>query len=622
MTAAPDGSAAPGTSVRLLREVEPSRDHMRGVQTPGAVVVVGYEDFLCPYCRRLGPVLRRLREKLGERFVYVFRHFPNEAVHPGAELAARAAEAAARQGRFFEMHDAVFGRELPIGEPELYDLARSIDLDFDRFVRDLRSDEVRARVEDDLEDGRRNGVTGTPTLFVDGVRYDGAWDFESLLESIEQPLAARVARSARVFASLPTSAGIVLVVMALVALVCANTPIAPFYTQLMDAELGVGPSGHVLSLSVREWLAEGLLSLFFLLVGLEIRREMTDGALKDRRAALLPVIAAVGGVVTPAAVYLALNRGASAHGWSIATATDVAFSLGLLAALGDRIPVALRVFVAALAVVDDILSVLVLAIFYPRSFAPRYAVVVAACLVALAVFNRARVYARWPYVATGIALWFSLHALGVHAALAGIALAMFIPDRPSPKAAPLLAQAANALAALEHAERDAQRKGRDASSLEGEPVWDWAARNLSAASERFLSPADRLERAVAPWSTYVVLPAFALSATGVSLSTNFGAPDAANIFGGIALGLIVGKPVGVLLASGVALLTGIAAAPLGVSRRQFVGAACLCGVGDTLALLMADRAFGPDQASVAKLAVLAGSIGAAILGTGVLVKRS
>jgi NhaA family Na+:H+ antiporter len=610
-----DGS---GPMLQLHRAVDPDRDHVRGVMTGDAVVVVGYQDFLCPYCRRLRQVFRRLRAALGDRLVYVYRYFPNERANPGAELAAQAAEAAARQGRFAEMHDAIFDRQLPIGRPELLEMARAIGLDLERFERDLASDVTRARVGQDFADGRKNGVTGTPTLFVDGVRYDGAWDYHSILEALERPVAARVHRRARVFASLPTSAGLVLLLTALIAIVCANTPLAPLYERIMNAHLGVELAGKALSLTLREFFAEGLLSVFFLVVGLEIRRELTTGELTHWRAALLPVVAAAGGVVAPALVYLAINRGTpAAHGWSIPTATDIAFSLGLLAILGDRVPIGLRVFVASLAVVDDIFSVLVLAIFYPRSFSPSYALAVGACMVALVAFNRARVYAIWPYVALGLALWLSLHALGVHPALAGVLLAACLPTRPTPKATPLLAQAATALAALEQAENRAD----DEAKVEREPLWEWAALNLSAASARFLSTAERIERVVAPWSAYVILPAFALSATGVRITTEFATPDSGRIFAGVALGLLIGKPLGVLTASALALVMRLAVAPEGVTRRDFVGAACLCGVGDTLALLMADRAFASADAAVAKLAVLTGTAIAAVVGTLVLRSR-
>ena len=281
--------------LRLRRPLERSRDHVRGAgDAAGAIEVVGYQDFLCPYCRRLREVFARLRRTLGDRLVYAFRHFPNERVHPGATLVSRAAEAAARQGRFWEMHDRLFDREPPFSREDLSTLARDIGLDIERFERDLDAGDVAGRVQEDIDDGLRHGVTGTPTLFVDDVRYDGAWDFYSMLEAIERPVAARMQRTARVFASLPTSAGLVLLIAAVLAIVCANTPAAPIYDALMNAHVGVGPRMSTLSMPVREWLSEGLLAFFFLLVGVEIRREMTVGALAERGAAILPAVAALG----------------------------------------------------------------------------------------------------------------------------------------------------------------------------------------------------------------------------------------------------------------------------------------------------------------------------------------
>jgi hypothetical protein len=252
------------------------------------------------------------------------------------------------------------------------EFARALALDMERFHRDLQHEGTRRRVVEDVAAGRRNGVTGTPTVFIDGIRYNGAWDFYSMLEALERPIANRVERSARAFASLPASGGMVLLVAAAAAILCANTSLAPYYRMFIESSFSIGPPDHILSLTIGAWFSEGLLAIFFLLVGLEIRREMTVGALADRRAAILPVIAAFGGVLAPAAIYLVLNPGPTAVGWSVPTATDIAFTLGILALLGDRIPSGLRIFVAALAVVDDILSVLTLAIFYPRGFAPNW----------------------------------------------------------------------------------------------------------------------------------------------------------------------------------------------------------------------------------------------------------
>jgi len=616
-----NGGAASGSAAyRLLRAIDSGRDHVRGGHAPRDVVsIVVYGDFLCPYCRRLRHVLARLRQSLGERLVYVFRHFPNERAHPGAEFMARAAEAAAGQGRFWEMHDWLYQQEPTLAETDVLAFARELGLDVERFNRDLEAAEARRRVEDDLSEGRRNGVTGTPTLFVDGVRYDGAWDFYSLLEALERPVAARVQRSARAFANLPASGGLVLLLAAAAALLCANTPLAPYYSRFIESPFGIGPPDSLLSLTVGAWFSEGLLAIFFLLVGLEIRREMTAGALADRRAAVLPVVAAIGGVLAPAAIYLALNSGPTARGWAVPTATDVAFTLGILALLGERVPPGLRVFVAALAIVDDVLSVLTLAIFYPHGFEPTGLLASGAATALLVALHRWRVYASWPYAVVAVVLGLSLHAAGVHAALAGVILAAFLPTRPAPAAGPLLAQAATALAELEHAENEASQAGAEQRRIEQEPIWDWASRNLSAASERLLSPADRIERAVAPWSTYVVLPLFAFSATGVSLAVDLFSAGTRPILLGVILGLVIGKPLGISLASLLAIEARIARAPDDVTVRDFIGAACLCGVGDTVALLMAAQAFpqGPGS-TIAKIGVLLGSVLAAALGAIVL----
>src|SRR5579871_3753848 len=188
---------------RLLKPIDRRRDHLRGGppkpargRQRGAVVLI-YGDYLCPYCRRLRLVLERLRKAMGERLTYAYRQFPNERVHPGAEFASLAAEAAARQGKFWEMHDALYQHEPPLAEATVRELARGVGLDMARFERDLADPKLRRRIDEDLAEGRSIGVTGTPTFFVDGQRYDGAWEFTSMLEAIERPVGARVRRTAR-----------------------------------------------------------------------------------------------------------------------------------------------------------------------------------------------------------------------------------------------------------------------------------------------------------------------------------------------------------------------------------------------------------------------------------------
>jgi NhaA family Na+:H+ antiporter len=607
---------APGRERRLLRAIDPRRDHIRGGGGgTRRLTVLIYGDFLCPYCRRLRTVLDRLRGSLGERMAYVFRHFPNERAHPGAELLSIGAEAAGRQDRYWQMHDALYGREPPIDADAMLEIAASLNLDMERFKRDLGDSALRHRVEEDLADGRRNGVTGTPTIFIDGVRYDGAWDFHSMLEALEHGVGARVQRTARAFANLPTSAGLVLLAAAATAVLWANSPFASLYRHLVGAQLGLGPPAGLLSLSIANWCAEGLLAVFFLILGLEIRREMTSGSLANWRAAAAPALASLGAIAAPALLYLALNSGATSAGWSIPADTGIAFTLAVLALFGHRASSGLKVFVATYAVADDVLSILILAVFYPHTLEPQWLLAGAGTLLAMLIFNRWRIYAVWPYVLATVGLWLSLHLAGVSGALSGIALAAFLPLRPAPKVSPLLAQAATALAELEHAEHELKRAGDPRRRLQQEPVWDWASRNLSAAAERLLSPAERVERALEPWSTYLVLPLFAFTAAGVSLHADFSAPHAQAVFAGIVLGLAVAKPLGWIFLPWVAARAGIAVLPADTSRLAFIGAGLLCGIGDPLSLFMADQAFQSDAyPAVAKIGVLAGSVLAAVLG--------
>jgi NhaA family Na+:H+ antiporter len=609
--------------IRLNRAIDLKRDHARGGGTGEEVVsLVVYGDYLCPYCRQLGPVFAQLRSELGKSLVYVFRHLPNERAHPGSELLARATEAAAAQGRFWDMHDWLYSTQPPIDAEQIIEFVQTLGLDVDRFQKDIDSEPVHVRVQEDVLEGRNNGITLTPTIYIDGVRYDDAWNLHSLSEALNRPLAASVKRSARAFADLPASAGLMLLLASATALICANTSIAPHYHALMDSPFSIGTASASVSMTVAAWFSEGLLSVFFLLIGLEIRREITSGALTNPRAAVLPVVAAIGGVLAPAAIYLALTTPATAVGWSVPTATDVAFAIGILALLGERVPIALRVFVAALAVFDDILSMLTLAIFYPHALNAVWligGVIAAALLIAL---NRARVYVWWPYAVVACALWLALHASGVHAALAGTVLAATLPTRPTPEVGPLLAQAATALVELESVERVERESSPDAVLpilVQDMAVWESASRNLLAASARLLSPAERIERAVAPWSAYFILPLFAFSATGVGLAVSFDSTEDARVLLGVVLGLVLGKPIGVLFASWLAIKLRLGIAPLHTTTRAFVGAACLCGVGDTVALLMADQAFPHGNfAVVAKIGVLVGSTLAAALGAVVI----
>jgi Na+:H+ antiporter, NhaA family len=597
------------------------RDPARGVEArKGTMTVLVYGDYLCPYCRRLRQVLDRLRSVLAERMVYVFRHYPNERAHPGSELASIAAEAAGQQGHFWEMHEALYERESRLVDKlGLVQLAAALGLDTERFGRDLDDPNVRQRVQDDLTDGRRNGVTATPTIFIDGIRYDGAWDFYSMLEALERPIGVQVKRTARAFANLPTSGGLVVLIAAAAAIACANSPLRSAYHHFLNMQFGIGPMSGELSLSVGQWCSEGLLAIFYLILGLELRREMTAGSLANSRAALAPLLAGVSGVVVSAGVYLALNSGTTAAGWTATADTGLPFTLGILAVFGLRASSGLKVFVATYGIANDLSSTLILALIHPRAISPEWLLAALGAVATMAMFARWRIYAVWPYLIGALGLWLSLHLAGVSGALSGLALAAFLPPWPAPTAAPLLAQAASALAELEHAEHELRRTGQTQRRLEQEPVWDWATRNLLAAADRLLSPAERVERATEPWSTYVVLPIFAFTATGVALAADFRAHDTARVFVGVVLALAIGKPIGIILTVWAAAKTKIAVLPADAAPLAFLGAAFLCGIADPFSFYLADQAFQTGTyASVAKLGVLAGSGVAAAFGAGLL----
>jgi Na+:H+ antiporter, NhaA family len=600
---------------RLLRPIDRERDHVRGNAQSNRLSVLIYGDFLCPYCRRLREVLLRVSRALGERVVHVFRHYPNERAHPGSELASIAAEAAGRQEHFWEMHDALYDREPSVSKRSLLEIARTLNLDAERFERDLDNPKLRQRVQEDLADGRRNEVTATPTIFINGIRYDGAWDFHSLLEALEPPIGAQVRHTARAFANLPTSAGLTLLIAAVAAIALANSPLESAYHHFINTEFGIGPIPGGLSLSVVQWCSEGLLTIFYLILGLDIRREMTLGSLADWRVAVAPFLAGISGIVVPAIVYLTFNPGVTAAGWLIPADTGVPFTLGLLAVFGVRVSASLKVFVATYAITNDVTSTFTLAVFYPRNLSLEWLLCAAGATGAMAVFARWRVYAVWPYVVATLGLWLAMHLAGVYGALGGIVVAALLPTRPAPKAGALLAQAATALAELEHAERELKSAGDTRRLLEQEPVWTWAARNLRAAADRLVSPAERVERATEPWSTYVVLPVFAFTAAGVSLVVNFGLHDTARVFFGVALALAIGKPIGIILTAWAAAKANIGRFPADTTAVAFVGAAFLCGIADPFSFYMADQAFtGSTYSSVAKLGVLVGSGFAAAFG--------
>lgn len=591
---------------KLRAPVSTERDHILGPDS-ATVTLVWYGDHECPHCRQAFAVFRELRRHLQNRVRFVFRYFPVTTIHPHAQLAAEAAEAAAAQGKFWDMSRLLFSHQDALEREDLVRYAAELEIDTARFEQELEQHVHAERVREDFMSGLRSGVNGTPTFFINDERYDGPWDLESLLEAIEKPLGMRVQLLAQEFMNLAASGGIVLLLGTLVALIWANMAGGEGYHHLWETELAFTVGQFSLSEALLEWVNDGLMVIFFFVVGLEIKREITSGELANPKRAALPIAAAVGGMIIPAAIYTLFNVGGSgALGWGIPMATDIAFTLGILTVLGNRVPLPLKVFFTALAIADDLGAVLVIAVFYSEGIAWLSLIVGALFFTALIGLNRARVYSPLPYALLGIGLWLAFLESGVHPTIAGVLLAFTIPTRSPPEIRALLAQTAGLLEEFElppewRMQVDSRRQA--------------AVHTLESITERMQSPAQRLEHNLNPWSTYLILPLFALANAGVVLSGEGVSSLLDPISLGIIVGLVVGKPLGITLLSWLAVRIGVAEKPDGVSWSQLASASCLAGIGFTISLFIAGAAFtDPAQQSAAKLAILVASLLAAGIG--------
>ncbi len=584
------------------------RDHVLGPED-APVTLVEYGDYECRYCRQVVPIVRDLQERFGERLRYVFRHFPLSAPHPHAQLAAEAAQAAGAQGKFWEMHYILFEHQGTLERTDLEGFAEEIGLDMEQFRRDL-DDHIHAdRVQEDFRSAVLSGATGTPVFFLNGMRYDGPWDLDSLAAEIQKPLGIRLRLVFRQFAQIQASGGILLLLATVLAMALANSPWSDSYFGLWETYLSFSLGELYLKHSLLHWVNDGLMVVFFFLVGLEIKREILVGELASIKRAALPLMAAVGGMAIPALIYLLFNAGGEGQaGWGIPMATDIAFMLGLLALLGSRVPVSLKVFFTALAIADDLGAVLVIALFYSGEIQTVALVVAAAILAVLIVLNRLGARRPLPYALLGIGLWLAFLESGLHPTIAGVLLAMTIPARIRSQSAAYAAQCTSALRGL------AGTGTRDESRLQ-----QAAAQTLETIAEQIQSPLQRLERMLNPWVAYLILPVFAFANAGVSVGGDLVEALTHPVALGIIAGLVLGKPLGITLLAWLAVRIRMAELPQGVTWRQLFAASWLAGIGFTMSLFIASSAF--DSAAllgVSKVAILAASLLASAVGFGLL----
>ena len=370
------------------------------------------------------------------------------------------------------------------------------------------------------------------------------------------------------FFRLEAAGGITLIAAAALALVAANSPAQEAYQAFRDFVLKIGPGDYALAKPLSLWINDGLMAIFFLLVALEIKRETLSGQLAGREQLMLPLVCAIAGVIVPALIFCALNHGdpGSLRGWAVPTATDIAFALGVLALLGSRVPVGMKLLLSTIAVVDDLIAILIIALFYSHGLSLPALGLAALVLAAMWALNRFNVRALWPYLLLGVVLWVCVLKSGVHATLAGVATGLLIPHG-----------------------------------------------NAGDTNDR--SPLERLEHALHPWVAYAILPIFAFANAGLALSGLQLQDAVAALPLGIAFGLVLGKPLGIVLAAMLMRAFGWARFPAGMDTRAMLGLGMLCGIGFTMSLFIASLAYHDAvRYEESVLGILGASVIAAVLG--------
>ncbi|MDP8953113.1 MAG: Na+/H+ antiporter NhaA, partial [Actinomycetota bacterium] len=413
----------------------------------------------------------------------------------------------------------------------------------------------------------------------------------------------KIVRPFQDFAHKESSGGILLIAATVVALVSANSPWGEGYAALWHTKLTVGLGDFSLSKDLTHWINDGLMAVFFLVVGLEIKREVLVGELSSLRRAALPIVAAVGGAVVPALIYVAFNAGTEgAAGWGIPMATDIAFVLGVLALLGERAPMALKVFLTALAIVDDIVAVLVIALFYTSEISWGALGVGGIFLAALVAANLIGVGRTLVYALLGIGLWLAFLLSGIHATVAGVLLAFTVPASSFINPQAFVERGRYMLDRFEQA----GEKGENVLTNEDRQA---ALHALNRATYKLEPPLHELEFALHPWVVFAVIPLFALANAGVPLGGGIAEALTSPVSLGIIAGLVLGKQIGVTLFAWLAVKIGLSELPSGIGWRHVYGAGWLAGIGFTMSLFISDLAFDNDQlVDSAKLGILVASV--------------
>jgi NhaA family Na+:H+ antiporter len=417
----------------------------------------------------------------------------------------------------------------------------------------------------------------------------------------------RLTRPLERFIHVQAAGGLVLLAATLLALAAANSPLAALYRRVWEQSLETGLGGFKLAYPLWYWINDGLMAVFFFVIGLEIKRELAWGELRDPRNVVLPAAAAAGGVLVPVTAYLLLQPELPGRiGWAVPMATDIAFVVGCLALLGQRVPAGLKIFLLSLAIIDDIVAVLVIAIFFTTSINAAWLAGAVAGFGLTALLNRLGVRRMSLYVLVGVGIWLCTLKSGVHPTVAGALLGLLTPASPWLDPGTLVAVVQRAVVRV----RDADiGRGPDAERRA-------AAEDLAFAATESVSPLERLEHALHPWVSFAIMPLFALANAGVAISLGSVTHP---IAGAVVVGLALGKPLGIVLASWLVVRLGLAKLPQGTSWAALIGAGCLGGIGFTMALFIASLSLAGPGLEAAKAGILLGSAASLCLGLGLLV---
>jgi Na+:H+ antiporter, NhaA family len=434
-----------------------------------------------------------------------------------------------------------------------------------------------------------------------GKEYIAHW--EKAFDSVLTPLDDFIHRQ--------TTSGILLMICALVALYLANSQWSVAYHHLLEKTLTIGTPEFHLTKSLHHWINDGLMALFFFVIGLELKREILVGELVNLKQAMFPIIAAIGGMLVPVAIYISINPGGHTFdGWGVPMATDIAFALGTLALLGNRIPKNLLTFLVALAIVDDLGAVMVIAVFYTETISIKALLIAAVTLALLIALNLGGIRRSLPYILLGIVLWVAMLKSGVHATLAGIFLAFTIPMRPKYDADRFLTQIHEMVGQIKKAyqnEKNIVKNDELRSRVHA----------LGKGVQMVQAPAQIMERTMHMPSAYLIIPIFALANAGVPIDWSaLGSIVTHPVSVGITTGLVIGKLVGIAGFSWVAVKLGLASLPEGLNFKHIVGAALMGGIGFTMSIFIAELGFAhsPEDLLMAKTGVLLASAVAGISG--------